>query len=153
MRKPKIIAVAAVMLWAFALGIGTQITPALGISLPGGALGKVVKVMGIGWVVTHYGSQINDTINKVLKQNDAAVEGLTRVVPVVAVGRGGTAIGAVQIMGPAEKVKKVQAVAEITVSMDRLRGRGLVPVSTKIAGSSLKVVNGVGVSANIKFPL
>jgi hypothetical protein len=62
----------------------------------------------------------------------------------------------VQVLGPPDQVKQVQAVAEIQVAMDRLRGRGLVPISTKNPGSSatsLKAVDGVGVSANVKFSI
>ncbi len=155
MRKPTILALAALAMWAFVLGIGTQATPVQGLSL-GGTFGDLVKIFGIGWVVNHYGDQIDKAINNILQQHDAKVEGLTKVVPVLAVGHGGTAVGAVQVMGPPDQVKQVQAVAEIQVAMDRLRGRGLVPISTKSAGSSatgLKAVNGVGVSANVKFPL
>jgi hypothetical protein len=155
MRKPTIIALTALAMWAFVLGIGTQGTPARGLDL-GGSFGDLVKIFGIGWAVSHYGDQIDNAINGILQQHDAKVEGLTKVVPVLAVGHGGTAIGAVQVMGPPDQVKQVQAVAEIQVAMDRLRGRGLVPISTKSAGASstsLKAVNGVGVSANIKFPL
>lgn len=153
MRKPTIIVLATLAIWAFVLGVGTQNTPARGLSL-GGTFGDLVKIFGIGWAVHHFGSQIDDAINNVLRQHNAKIEGLTRVVPVVALGHGGTAVGAVQIMGTPEQVKKVQAVAEIQVAMDRLRGRGLVPISTKSAtGTSLKQVSGVGVSANIKFPL
>ncbi len=155
LRRLRTVAVVALMMWAFVLGIGTQITPARAIHLGfgGGLFGDLVKVFGIGWVVTHYGSQINDTINNVLKQHDAEIHGLTRVVPVLAVGHGGTAVGAVQIMGDQSGVKKTQAVAEIEIAMDRLRGRGLVPISTKVPGSSLKAISGVGVSTDIKFPL
>jgi hypothetical protein len=143
------------MMWAFVLGVGTQMMPAHAIHLGigGGAFGDLVKLFGIGWVVTHYGSQINDTINTVLKQHDAEIHGLTRVVPVVAFGHGGTAVGAVQIMGDEGGVKQAQAVAELEVAMSRLRGRGLVPISTSVPGSSLKAIPGVGVSTDIKFPL
>lgn len=152
-RRPIIIAMMALAVWAFVLGIGTQNTPARALDL-GGTFGDLIKIFGIGWAVSHFGDQIDNAINSLLAQHDAKINGLTKVVPVVAVGKGGTAVGAVQVMGPAAQVKQVQAVAEVNVALGKLRGRGLVPISAKSAtGTSLKMVSGVGVSANIKFPL
>jgi len=152
-KRTSMVLVAALLLWAFLLGVGTPPAPVRGLDL-GGGLGDLIKIFGIGWVVTRYGGEINNFINRTLGQHDAAIEGMTKVVPVVRVGKGGTAVGAVQVMGPAEQVKKVQAVAEIELGIGRLRGRGLIPISTKTAeGSTLKGVGGVGVSANIKFPI
>ena len=44
-------------------------------------------------------------------------------------------------------------IVPIVVVMSALRGRGLVPISTSVPGSSLKAIPGVGVSTDIKFPL
>lgn len=152
-KRTTVLLVSALLFWAFALGIGTPPAPVRGLDL-GGGLGDLVKIFGIGWVVTRFGGEINDFINRALGQHNATIEGMTKVVPVVRVGKGGTAVGAVQVMGPPQQVKKVQAVAEIEIGIGRLRGRGLVPISTKTAeGSTLKGVGGVGVSANIKFPI
>ncbi len=152
-RKITILSVSALLLWAFLLGVGTPPAPVQGLDL-GGGIGDLVKIFGIGWVVSRYGDEIDKFINNTLRQNDAAVEGLTKVVPVVRVGKGGTAVGAVQVMGPPEQVKKVQAVAEVQIGIGKLRGRGLVPITTKSAeAKTLKGVGGVGVSADIKFPI
>lgn len=153
MRKITIVSIMVLLVWAFVLGVGMPPAHVNALDL-GGSIGDLVKIFGIGWAVDHFGGKINDFINGVLKQHDAAVQGYTKVVPVVAVGKGGTAVGAVQIMGPAQQVKKVQAVAEVNLGIGRIRGRGLIPISTKSAsGTSLKGVGGVGVSANIKFPI
>jgi hypothetical protein len=115
-------------------------------------VGDLVKIFGIGWVVNRFGGQINDFINNSLKQHEAAIEGHTKVVPIIRVGHG-TAVGAAQVMGPKVQVDKVQAVAEVEINItDRIRGRGLIPVSTKDV-TTIKGVGGVGVSANIKFQI
>lgn len=140
-----------VVLGAFVLGLATAPTPAQALSL-GGAFGDLVKIFGIGWVVKQYGTQIDSFINKALAEREAAIQGWTKVVPIVKVGTG-KAVGAAQVMGPREQVEKVQAVAEVDLQITgALRARGLIPVTTKNA-SPLKGVGGVGVSANIKFQL
>ncbi len=54
-------------------------------------------------------------------------------------------------MGPKAQVDKVRAVGEVELNLlGTVRARGLLPISTK---NSLRTVPGVGVSANIKFPL
>ncbi len=117
-------------------------------------LGDLLKIGGIGLIVKHFGDDIDKTISKVLGEKDIHREGQTKVVPVLRVGSG-TAVGAVQVIGPAMQVKKVEAVAELEIKVaDRLRARALVPVTTKkVATSSVRGVGGVGVSANIKIPL
>jgi hypothetical protein len=142
---------AALIIGAFLLGLGSAPRPAQAISL-GGSIGDLAKVFGIGWVVNHFSGQINDFINKSLKQHEAAIEGHTKVVPILRVGRG-SAVGAAQVMGPKVQVDKVQAVAEIDLKIiGSVQARGLIPISTKDT-SSLRGVGGVGVSSNIKFPL
>jgi hypothetical protein len=151
--KPAIIGVAMLVVWSFVIGLGLPPAQVSAIDV-GGALGDLVKIFGIGWVVNRFGEDINKFINNALGQHDAAVEGMTKVVPVVRVGKGGTAVGAVQVMGPATQVEKVQAVAEIELGIGNLRGVGLIPITTQRAETdSLRGVGGVGVSANIKFPI
>lgn len=142
---------AMLILTAFILGLGTGPQPARALDL-GGAFGTIVKILGIGYIVTQFGDKINGVINDLLGQHQAEIEGKTKVVPILRVG-GGTAVGAAQVMGPARQVDKVQAVAEIEWTPSRkVRARGLIPISTEDT-RSIKGVGGVGVSANIKFPL
>lgn len=151
--KANIIGVATLVVWAFVLGLGVPPAQVSALDV-GGALGDLVKIFGIGWVVNKFGPDIDKFINSALSQHDAAIEGATKVVPVVRVGKGGTAVGAVQVMGPATQVAKVQACAETELSIGRLRGVALIPITTSSAETaSVRGVGGVGVSANIKFPV
>lgn len=140
--------------WAFVLGLAIGPQPAESIDL-GGSLGTLIKIFGIGWVVNNFADDIDRAINTVLRQHDAEIEGMTKVVPILRVGSGGgTAVGAAQIMGPAVQVNKVQAVAELELNIAILRGRALIPVATReVSAGAIKGVGGVGVSANIKFPV
>ncbi len=150
-KRPAISLAVIGLLVAFTLGLATAPQPAQAISF-GGAFGDLVKIFGIGWVVKHFGGEINDFINNALKQREAAIEGHTKVVPILRVGTG-TAVGAAQVMGPKAQVDKVQAVAEVELNIaGSLRARGLIPISTRDT-SSIKGVGGVGVSANIKFDI
>jgi hypothetical protein len=115
-----------------------------------------LKIFGIAYVVKQFGGQINSFINTVLAQHSAQIAVQTKVVPIVKIGAGGTAVGAVQVMGPAQQVEKVSAVAEVEWKPGNvLRARGLVPITNvKITDpTKIKGVGGVGISANIKFPL
>jgi hypothetical protein len=143
-----------VVVWAFVLGMATGPQPARAIDL-GGALGDLVKVFGIGWVVTQFADEIDGAINDLLRQREAEIAGATKVVPILRVAEGGrNAIGAAQVMGPREQVRTCQAVAELELSIGDLRGRALLPVTTRSnLTSSIRGISGVGVSANIKFPI
>jgi len=141
-----------VVVWAFVLGLTVGPQPAQGLDV-GGALVDLVKIFGIGWVVTQFAGDIDRTINSLLAQHEAEVAGATKVVPILRVGSG-TAVGAAQVMGPRQQVDTVQAVAELELNIGDFRGRGLLPVTTRrdLTGN-IKGVDGVGVSANIKFPI
>ena len=140
--------------WAFVLGLAFGPQPAESIDL-GGTLGNLIKIFGISWVVNRYAEDIDGAINSLLRQHDAEVAGMTKVVPIMRVGSGGgTAVGAAQVMGPAVQLNKVHAVAELELNLLIFRGRALIPVSTKkVSAGSINGVGGVGVSANIKFPI
>lgn len=140
--------------WAFVLGVAVGPQPAQSLDL-GGAIGDLVKIFGIGWVVTHFADEIDGGLNTFLQQHEAAIEQQTKVVPIIRVGtKTSTAVGAAQVMGPTTQVRKVQAVAELQIDIGSLRGRALIPISTKDAKmGGIKGVSGVGVSANIKFPI
>jgi hypothetical protein len=153
-RKP-IIKVAALLLTvAFLAGLLATAPPTQALSL-GGGFGDLVKLFGITWIVSHFGGSIDRTINDVLKQHEAAIEGRTKVVPIIKIGSGGVAVGAAQVMGPAERVDLVKAVAQLDwTPSDTFRGRVLLPISTDRAiTSSVRGVAGVGVSAVIAFPV
>lgn len=151
-RKRQHLVALAVVLIAFLVGFGTGPHPAQALKLSG-ILEGALKIFGIGYVVKQFGGEINSFINTILAQHSAAIAGQTKVVPVLKVGSGGTAVGAVQVMGPAEQVEKVKAVADVEWRPGNvLRARGLLPLASTNP-TELKTVDGVGVSANIKFPL
>jgi hypothetical protein len=152
-RKPYHCLVALLCAFCFIVGLNAAPPPASALDL-GGSLGTVLKIGGIALVVRHFGDEIDSFINTLLGQKGLGHEGKTKVVPVIRIGAG-TAVGAVQVVGPEQQVRKVQAVAELELSLgNSLRARALVPITTRRAEtSSIRGVGGVGVSANIKFPL
>jgi hypothetical protein len=142
MRHKALIAI--VVLSAFILGVAV---PCFGIDL-----GNVLAMFGIAYAVKVYGPTINKTINKLLAQNGVEWEGTTAVVPILSVGSG-TAVGAAQVAGPPELVKKVKAVAQIEARDGSFRGKGLVPVGSTDVKKGLSRVEGVGLSALVDFKL
>lgn len=115
-------------------------------------LGSVLKVGGVLLVVNQFGAKIDSAINDLLKARKNEAWGATKVVPIVSVGQGAY-IGAAQVVGLPEVVKKVQAVATVEATLGRADGTLLVPISTKLPGKSLSKVDGVGVSAIIDLKL
>jgi hypothetical protein len=115
----------------------------------GSVLGGVVKVGGIGWLVSEYGEQLNDAINSVMMKEGAGTNYATKVVPIVSIGNNGY-IGAAQVIGDADQVAKVEAVGQLEISWnDKLfRIKGLIPMDSKNP-TSFSRVQGVGVSAVI----
>ena len=152
-RKPYHCLVALICAFCFFLGLGAAPPPVMAFSL-GGLGGDIIKTAGIGFVVKQFGGQIDRFLNSVLSQKGIQREGMTKVVPVVRLGSG-TAVGAVQVVGPELQVKKVKAVAEIELGLgDRIRGRALLPIEMDSFNvSTIHGVGGVGISANIKIPL
>ncbi len=136
-----------ILVWAFVLGmaVGPQPTEAqFGL---GGAIGDLVRIFGIGWVVNQFAGDINNAINSVLAQREAEIADATKVVPILSVGSG-TAVGAAQVQGPSEQLGRVGAVTQIELRVGDFRGQGLIPIT-----SDVTAVPGVGVSANISFPI
>ncbi|WP_299001114.1 hypothetical protein [uncultured Dialister sp.] len=115
----------------------------------GSVLGGVVKVGGIGFLVSKYGESINSAINSVMMKEGAGTNYATKVVPIVSIGNNGY-IGAAQVIGDADQVDKVKAVGQLEVSWnDKLfRIKGLIPMDSTNP-SSFSRVQGVGVSAVI----
>jgi uncharacterized protein (DUF697 family) len=117
-------------------------------------LTKLLKLFGIGYVVQRFSGDINQFINQVTLKHNAATERATKVVPIVSIGRGGY-IGAAQVTGTAEALKRVKAVGqgEIDVSGGDIRLRALIPVDTTNPTQGIKGISGVGVTALIDFRL
>ena len=123
----------------------------------GAQLGSVIKGGAVVVVVDKFGPDINKAINKVMGEHGATGKQATKVVPILSLGDSGY-IGAVQVAGPAELVKKVQGVAQLEGRfkpplLGSIRLRGLVPVSTKTPGKSIDRIEGVGVSAIVDVKL
>jgi hypothetical protein len=113
-------------------------------------LGDLLKVGGIGYVVRQSGGAINKAINTVTLNRGVKNEQMTKVVPVLSFGQGGY-IGAVQVSGPPQLVKKVEGVAQLETGLsafgNSVRARILVPIDTNDARKGFHRVQGVGVSA------
>lgn len=113
-------------------------------------LGSAVKLFGIAFVVKHFGPQINSFINTLLVQRGVEWQGTTKVVPIISIGRG-LYIGAAQVAGPPELVKKVKAVAQGELKIGSLRGNALIPVGSTNITKGVDRIEGVGLSALIDF--
>ena len=150
-RKLFPLAVAFTFCLGLTLGAGRDTGP----RAYGGILGDILKGGAIGFGVMQFADELDKGINTLLQQKGIDVQGMTKVVPIVRVGtRGGGQAGAAQVVGPAEQVQKVEAVAELELFVGPLRGRALIPVDTKnpLKGE-IKGVGGVGVNASIKARL
>jgi len=132
---------------------GVMVAPALA---QGNILNQVIEIVGIGFVVKTLGPQINDFINTLLLNTQAANREETKVVPILSIGiglssPGGAYIGAAQVSGPAGVLANVQAVAQIEATFSNtVRVKALIPIDslTPIPGSFHRVY-GVGVTAII----
>lgn len=112
---------------------------------------QILKVGGVIAVVSAFGKDINNGMNKLWgRKNDDDYK--TKVVPIISVGRG-TAIGAAQVMGPKEMVDKVVVVAQPETELMGVRLKAMIPVSNKDVKSGLNVVKGVGVSGIVDLKL
>jgi len=139
-RSRCIVLVAACLLIAFA-GIAVAID-----------IGDIFKVVGIGYLVSEFGPEIDKTINKALAEREAEAKGATKVVPIITVLTGGY-IGAAQVVGVPERVRKVQAVAQTEPTLGDVRMTAFIPVSTKTPNRRIERVTGLGVSAVIDLKI
>lgn len=115
------------------------------------SIGDVIKVAGVGVAVDQFGPEINRAVNKLQGFKDSETL-MTKVVPILSVGKGGY-IGAVQVMGPPALVKKVRAVAQVETDFARaVRLKALIPIESKDI-KSIKRVVGVGVSAIVDLKI
>ncbi|MFB3879913.1 MAG: hypothetical protein ACE149_01555 [Armatimonadota bacterium] len=112
-------------------------------------LGDVLKVGGVALLVTQYDSQIDKFINNALGERDAAVQGATKVVPILSLGGGGY-VGAAQVVGNPESVKRVKAVFQVEGNFGSVRAQVLLPTEVEKTKSPERA-KGVGVSAVVEF--
>jgi hypothetical protein len=128
----------------------------LGLTAFGAAqVGEIVKVLGIGALVSRFGGEINRAFNNLTGHRDT-FEYSTKVVPILTGGVGSrNAVGAVQVMGPRRQVEQVQAVAQLEQDLfgRELRIRALIPISSREISSNIRRVEGVGVSGIIDLKL
>jgi len=117
-----------------------------------GLLDDLLKGGAVSIAVMEFADELDKGINDLLSQRGIEVQGMTKVVPIIRLGsKGGAQAGAAQVVGPAEQVKTVKAVAEFQLGLGPLRGRALIPVATKNPmKGKIKGVGGVGVNASIK---
>jgi hypothetical protein len=113
-------------------------------------LGGVLKGAAIVFLVDKFADDLNKFINNLTANKGVNVAEQTKVVPILSIGQGGY-VGAAQVVGPADEVEKVKAVAQLEANMSgkTFRIKILVPVESKDIVKNLKRVNGVGVSALI----
>jgi len=128
----------------------------MGVGVVAGAqLESILKAGGVAVVVDRFGKDINKFINTLTGEKNVGPLQETKVVPIISIGDGGF-VGAVQVSGPDQQVKKVQAVAQIEGRFKVIGGvrvRALIPVSTKTPHKSISRVDGVGVSAIVDIKL
>ena len=117
-------------------------------------LGSLLKIGGVAFLVSQYGGDIDNFINRALGERQAQAMGATKVVPIVSIGQGGE-IGAAQIVGVPAQVKQVQAVVQVETKFGSFGGSLLVPISTKKPPTDVERVRvgSVGVSAIISIKL
>ena len=117
-------------------------------------LKNLIKLFGIGYVVTLLDDELNGFINDLLHNKNVGIRDQTKVVPIVSIGSG-KYVGAAQITGAAEKLDQVKAVAQGELGTEAfgqgLRLKILLPVDTKKPWEGIKGISGVGVSAVIDF--
>ena len=115
-------------------------------------LGSILKVGGIAWAVSAYGDQIDSFLVKALGEREAAVQGATKVVPILSLGGGGY-IGAAQVVGNPDNVKTVKAVVQVEAKFGSARAKVLLPTTTDKVSGNPDRAKGVGVSAVIEFKI
>jgi hypothetical protein len=118
----------------------------------GGEFQKMLKLLGVPWLVKEHGTAINKFFNTLTANKNLSTQEATKVVPIVSLGSGGH-VGAAQVAGPQEKLNDCKAVLQIEGDWNSLRGNALVPVNESNPTKSPKRVKGVGVSAILEIKL
>ena len=121
--------------------------------LGGVKLEDLLKIGGVALVVDKFGPELNKQLNKLQGFKDSETL-MTKVVPIISVGSR-THVGAAQVMGPPDLVKKVKAVAQLETSIagNAVRLKALIPVESKSQLTDIKRVVGVGVSAIVDLKI
>src|SRR5579862_6871696 len=92
---------------AFGLGAGSS-------AQFGNGIKQLLKIGGVGVVVTKFGPQINSEMNKVAHTPDMPPGSVSKVVPILSGGLNSrNAVGAAQVRGIRSAVDKVNAVAQL----------------------------------------
>ncbi len=117
-------------------------------------LGQILKGGAVVLLVKQFGKQINEGINTALMNRKWEHKQATKVVPIVSIG-GGAYVGAAQVIGDEEAVKKVEAVAQLELNLPgRARAKVLIPVDkVGLNVTEIQRVYDVGVSAVIDLKL
>lgn len=117
-------------------------------------LGQILKGGAVALLVKQFGKQINDGINTALMNRKWEHKQATKVVPIVSIGSGAY-VGAAQVIGDEEAVKKVEAVAQLELNLPgRARAKVLIPVDkVGLNVTEIQRVYDVGVSAVIDLKL
>jgi hypothetical protein len=139
----------AMLALSAALGLGASSAAQAG--LLDGALGKLIKVGGIGFLVKQFGPEINKAVNTVLAQKGVRYSGKTKVVPTLSAGNGAY-VGGAQVQGEPSQVDRVKYVVTVEIPLDRFRGKAMFPVNSLTPGRvEFKPIQGTGVTAVIDF--
>ena len=94
----------------------------MGVGVVAGAqLESILKAGGVAVVVDRFGKDINKFINTLTGEKNVGPLQETKVVPIISIGDGGF-VGAVQVSGPDQQVKKVRE-REASVRCDRTTER------------------------------
>lgn len=137
---------------AIVLLVAVLFTAVAGAAVWGLDLGNVVKVLGIGFVVSQYGGKIDKFVTSTLGERGAAAQGATKVVPILSLGGGGY-VGAAQVVGTPESVQRVKAVFQVEGNIGSFRPRIFIPAYVDKAAGAPERAKGVGVSAVIEFKI
>lgn len=118
-------------------------------------LKQILKLGGTVALVNTFGKDMNKGLNKLMNHEDTKTL-VTKVVPILTVGvNRSSSVGAAQVMGPPDAIKKVVGVAspEAEFLGKEVRLRGLIPVSSKNVVEDIKKVDGVAVSGIVELKL
>jgi hypothetical protein len=117
-------------------------------------LGSILKGGAVVFLVNQFGKQINEGINTALMNRKWEHKQATKVVPIVSIGSGAY-VGAAQVIGDEEAVKKVEAVVQLELNLPgRARAKVLIPVDkVSLNVTEMQRVYDVGVSAVIDLKL
>lgn len=112
------------------------------------SLGDVLKVGGVGILISKFATPLNSFINTLTFKHGAGTDYATKVVPILTLGTGGY-IGAAQVIGSQDLVDRTEAVIQIEADFNsQFRVKALIPIDSKNPVNFSRV-NGVGVSAII----